>query len=68
MDLIIILLIILTVGADGVHIVHGVCVLDSVGTIAAVDVDEVGDDIYGDGEDDGTVVLRRDTVQCLEIS
>ena len=31
-------------------------------------VHEVGDDVYGHGEDDGAVVLCRDTVQSLEIS
>ena len=27
-----------------------------------------GDDVYGDGEDDGAVVLSRDTVEGLEVS
>ena len=31
-------------------------------------VHEVRDDVYGDGEDDGAVVLCRDTVEGLEVS
>ena len=30
-------------------------------------VHEVGDDVDGDREDDGGVVLGRDAVQCLQI-
>ena len=39
----------------------------SAGTaVSAVAVDEVGDDVDGDGEDDGAVLLRRDVVQGLQ--
>ena len=31
-------------------------------------VHEVGDDVYGDGEDDGAVVLGGDAVESLEVS
>ena len=28
-------------------------------------LDDPGQDVDGDGEDDGAIVLRRDTVECL---
>jgi hypothetical protein len=31
-------------------------------------VNQVGDDVDGNGEDDGAVVLGRDAVECLEVA
>ena len=50
--------------AGGVDTIHSIGVADTGDTVA---IDEAGHDIYGDGEDDGAVVLGRDTVQSLEI-
>ena len=36
--------------------------------VAAVGGDQLGDDVDGDGENDGAVVLCWDAVECLEIS
>ena len=35
--------------------------------VAAVGGDQLGDDVDGDGEHDGGVVLRRDAVQGLQV-
>ena len=57
-------LILFTFNAGGLHFVH---IVDTVGVVGTFAIHEAGNDIYGDGEDDGTVVLGRDTVQSLEI-
>ena len=45
-----------------VHIVDTIAVMstivDIVGVVGTIDTHEVGHDIYGDGKDDGAVVLR----------
>ena len=39
--------------------------VDVIDVVDVVVAEHLGHDINGDGEDDGAVVLRRDTVECL---